>query len=71
MSMKFLKFPHSKLSEINSDILTCTDAETIETLPFGDNVFNQFNNNRVLDPTTTLIVSSKTFHDILFYSKVR
>ena len=50
MSMKWLKFPQSKLSEINSDILTCTDAKTIETLPFGDNVFNQFNNNRVLDP---------------------
>ena len=43
--MKWLKFLQSKLSEINSDILTCNDAKTIETLPFGDNLFNQFDKN--------------------------
>ena len=69
--MKWLKFLQSKLSEINSDILACNDAKTIETLPFGYNLFNQFDKNRILDATITLIVSSKTFHYILFYSKVQ
>ena len=44
----------SKISQINSDILTCTESEITEALLFGDNLFNQFDNNRILNTAITL-----------------
>ena len=37
--------PLSKISEINSDILACTDSKTVETLLFDDTLFNRFGKN--------------------------
>ena len=42
----------SEMPEINSGILTCTDSKIVETLLFGDALFNQFN-NRILNATIT------------------
>ena len=43
----------SVISEIKSDMLTFTDSKTVETLLFGDTLFNQFDNNRILNATIT------------------
>lgn len=52
----------------NSEILTCTDSKIVETLLFGDTLFNQFDSNINLNATNTFIVSLKPFYDTLFYS---
>ena len=39
----------SKISEINSDLITRNDLVLIETLLFGDNSFSQYDNSRILD----------------------
>ena len=54
----------SKISEINSDLITCNDLALIETL-FGDNSFNQYNNSIILDANIAFIVASKRFDDPL------
>ena len=51
----------SKLSEINSDLITRNDLALIETLLFGNNSFSQFNNSIILDATIAFIVTSKRF----------
>ena len=51
----------SKISEINSGLITRNDLALIETLNFGDNSFSQYNNSRILDATITFIVTSKRF----------
>ena len=55
----------SKISEINSDLITCNDLLLTETLLFGDNSFSQYDNSRTLDATSTFIVTSKRFNNPL------
>ena len=55
----------SKISEINSDLITLTDLALIETLLFGDNSFSQYDNSRILDASIAFIVTSKIFDDPL------
>ena len=49
----------SKISEIDSDLITCNDLAFIETLLFGDNSFSQSNDSIILDATIAFIVTSK------------
>ena len=55
----------SKISEINSELITWNDLALIETLLFGDNLFSQYDNSRILDATIAFIVASKRFDDPL------
>ena len=55
----------SKISEINSDLITRNDLASIETLLFGNNSFSQYDNSRILDATIAFIVTSKRFDDPL------
>ena len=55
----------SKISEINSDLITHNDLALIETLLFGDNSFSQYDNSRIVDATFAFIVTSKRFDDPL------
>ena len=55
----------SKISEINSDLITCNDLLLTEILLFGDNLFSQYDNSRTLDATSTFIVTSKRFNNPL------
>ena len=55
----------SKISEINSDLITLTDLALIETLLFDDNSFSQYDNSRILDASIAFIVTSKIFDDPL------
>ena len=55
----------SEISEINSELITRNDLALIETLLFGDNLFSQYDNSRILDATITFIVTSKRFDDPL------
>ena len=58
----------SQIPKIKSDILICTDSEIVETLMFGDTLFTQFDNKRILSATITFTVSLERFNDTLFYS---
>ena len=51
----------SKISEIDSDFITRNDLALIETFLFGDNLFSQYDNSRILDVTIAFIVTSKRF----------
>ena len=51
----------SKISEINSDLITPNDLALTGTLIFGDNSFSQNDNSRILDATIQFIVTSKRF----------
>ena len=51
----------SKISEINSDLITHNDLALIGTLIFGDNSVSQYDNSRILDATIQFIVTSKRF----------
>ena len=55
----------SKISEINSELITCNDLALIETLLFGDNSFSQYDNSRISDATIAFIVTSKRLDDPL------
>ena len=55
----------SKISEIDSELITRNDLALIETLLFGDNSFSQYDNLRILDATIVIIVTSKIFNDPL------
>ena len=55
----------SKISEINSDLITRNDLALVETLLFGDNSFSQYDNSRILDATIAFIVTPKRFDDPL------
>ena len=55
----------SKISEINSDLITRNDLALIKTLLFGDNSFSQYDKPRILDATVAFIVTSKRFDDPL------
>ena len=55
----------SKISEINSELITRNDLTLIEILLFGDNSSSQCNNSRILDTTMAFIVTSKRFDDPL------
>ena len=55
----------SKISEINSDLITRNDLALIETLLFVDNSFSQYDNSRILDATMAFIFTSKRFDDPL------
>ena len=55
----------SKISEINSELITRNDLALIETLLFGDNSFSQYDNSRILDATIAFIVTSKRLDDPL------
>ena len=65
--------PLGKISEINSDILTCNYFKTVETLLFDDALFNRFGKNATFKAKIRSIVSSKIFDDTLFsvLTKVR
>ena len=52
-------------------MLTCTDFKKVEILLFGDNLFNQFHNNRILNAVNTSIVLSKRSDGTFFYSILR
>ena len=41
------------------------DLALIETLLFGDNLFSQYDNSRILDNAIAFIVTSKIFDDPL------
>ena len=45
------------------------DLALIETLLFGDNLFSQYDNSRILDATIAFIVTSKRFDDLLLVDK--
>ena len=55
----------SKISEINSELITRSDLALIETLLFDDSSFSQCDNSRILDATIAFIVTSKRFDDSL------
>ena len=55
----------SRISEINSDLITRNDLALIETLLFGDNSFSQYDNSRISDATIAFIITSKRFDDPL------
>ena len=55
----------SKISEINSELITRSDLALIETLLFDDSSFSQCVNSRILDATIAFIVTSKRFDDSL------
>ena len=55
----------SKISEINSDLITRSDLALIETLLFGDNSLSKYDNSIILDATIAFIVTSKRFDDTL------
>ena len=55
----------SKISEIKSDLITCNDLALIENLLFGDNLFSQYDNSRILDDTIAFIITSRRFDDPL------
>ena len=55
----------SKISETNSDLITCNGLALIETLLFGNNSFGQYNNSRILDATIAFIFTSTRFDDPL------
>ena len=55
----------SKISEINSELITRIDLALIEILLSGDNSFSQYDNSRILDATRAFIVTSKRFDDPL------
>ena len=57
-----------EISEINSKILICTNSKIVETLLFGDTLFNQFDNKGIFNATITFIVSSKRFWWHSFFS---
>ena len=59
--------PLSRTSEVNSDVLTCTDFKIVEILLF-DNLFNQFDNNRIRNAAISSIVLSKISDGTFFYS---
>ena len=59
---------HSENSKINSDLLTCSDSEIVETLLFGNILFNQFDNNRIVDDTIISIDPLKRFDVTPFHS---
>ena len=48
----------SKISEINSELITRNDLALIETLLFGGNSLSQYDNWRILDATIAFIVTS-------------
>ena len=53
----------SRISEINSELITRNDLALIETLLFGDNSVSQYDNSRILDATIVFIIKSKRFGD--------
>ena len=55
----------SKISEIDGELITHNDLALTETLLFGDNLFSQYNNSRILDASITFIVTSKRFDNSL------
>ena len=55
----------SKISEIDTELITRNDLALIETLLFRDNSFSQYDNLRILDATIVTIVTSKIFNDPL------
>ena len=55
------KHPLSKISEINSDLITCNDLTLIEKIILG----NYLVNSSILDATIALIIISKRFDDPL------
>ena len=59
----------SKISEINSDLITRNDLALIETLYFGDNSVSQHDNSRILDANIAFIITSKRFDDPLLVDK--
>ena len=55
----------SKIFEINSNLITCNDLASVETLLFGCSSLSQYDKSRILDATIALIVTSKRFDDPL------
>ena len=55
----------SKISEVNSDLITPNDLALIETLLFGNSSVSQYDNSRILDATIAFIITSKRFDDPL------
>ena len=59
------KHPLSKISEINSDLITCNDLTLIEKIILGNYLVSQCDNSSILDATIALIIISKRFDDPL------
>ena len=55
----------SKISGINSDLITRNDLALIEILLFGDSSFSPYDNSRILEATIAFIVTFKRFDDPL------
>ena len=67
--MEYRKTLLSKISEINSELITRNDLALIETLLFGDNSFSQYDNSRILVATKAFIFTSKRFDDLFYFDK--
>ena len=65
--MEYRKTLLSKISEINSELITRNDLALIEILLFGDNSFSQYDNSRILVATMAFILTSKRFDDPLLF----
>ena len=53
----------SKISELNSELITRNDLALTKTLLFGDNSFSQSDNSRILDAAIAFIVASERFQN--------
>ena len=53
----------SKISELNSELITRNDLALTKTLLFGDNSFSQSDNSRILDAAIAFTVASKRFQN--------
>ena len=49
----------SKISEINGELISHNDLTLTEILLFGDNLFSQCNNSRILHAAMAFIVTYK------------
>ena len=55
----------SKISDIDSDLITRNDLALIKTLLFGNNSVSQYDNSRILNASIAYIITSKRFDDPL------
>ena len=51
----------SKISDIDSDLITRNDLVLIKTLLFGNNSVSQYDNSRILNASIAYIITSKRF----------
>ena len=67
--MEYRKALLSKISEINSELITRNDLALIETLLFGDNSFSQYDNSRILLLLWHLFLHLKDLMTLFYFDK--